>query len=98
MSPDAHIFTPEARALIVAGSGGLARRLTVLSYTSMEEAADRGSTLVREEHVRAALATRGLRQPPPKQLHEQPRLEPVPAPQPAPGLFERLFTRLRRAG
>lgn len=54
------IFSPEARSLLTASSNGLARRLTMLAHSSMEEAADRASTLVRDDHVRAALAARGL--------------------------------------
>jgi len=60
------IFSPEARDLLVASSSGLPRRLTMLSHMSMEEAADRASTLVREEHVEAALAARGIRYVAPK--------------------------------
>ncbi len=54
------IFAPEARTLLIQACAGLARRLTMLAHLSMEEAADRASTLVREDHVRAALAARGI--------------------------------------
>ncbi len=60
LAPGERIITPEARSLLAAASGGLVRRLTVLAHLSMEEAADRASTLVREEHVQAAIAARGL--------------------------------------
>lgn len=54
------IFTPEARAQLVRGSNGLPRRLTMLAHLSMEEAADRASTVVREDHVLAAMQARGI--------------------------------------
>lgn len=57
---DAQIFTPEARALLLDTSGGLPRKLMILAHLSMEEAADRASTLVRDDHVRAALSARGV--------------------------------------
>lgn len=93
LDPGQQLFTPEARALLTAMSSGLPRRLTMLAHLSMEEAADRASTLVRDDHVRAALAARGLAQPAPL---EQPVTE-LPVNGEA-GFFSRLFTRLRRAG
>jgi hypothetical protein len=65
----------------------------MLAHLSMEEAADRASTLVREDHVRAALIARGLPEVPvaPQQLAE------VPSTNGDAGFFSRLFTRLRRA-
>lgn len=68
--PGAQIFTPEARSLLIDASGGLARRLTMLAHLSMEEAAERASTLVREDHVRAAMLARGIAE----------RRRPAPAP------------------
>jgi general secretion pathway protein A len=89
LAPGQQIFTPEARAMLLQASGGLARRLTMLAHLSMEEAADRASTLVREDHVNAALAARGI------------SLPKVPAPASSNGngtsFLERVFTRLRRA-
>jgi type II secretory pathway predicted ATPase ExeA len=89
------IFTPEARELLANGSGGLARRLTMLGHLSMEAAADRASTLVREDHVRSAMVMRGIPAPPvvPAELPS----EPVTSTQRPPGFFSRLFTRLRPA-
>lgn len=87
------IFTPEARALLVRASSGLPRRLTMLAHLSMEEAADRASTLVREDHVQGALVARGL---------SAQMLRPAAASEPVAngesGFLTRLFTRLRRAG
>ncbi len=57
------IFTPQARTLLLQSSAGLPRRLTMLAHLSMEEAADRASTLVRDDHARAALAARGISEP-----------------------------------
>ncbi len=59
-TPGQQVFTPEARALLVRGSAGLPRRLTMIAHLAMEEAADRASTVVREDHVSAALAGRGI--------------------------------------
>ena len=91
LAPGQQIFTSEARTLLAAASGGLARRLTMLAHLAMEEAADRASTQVREDHVRAAMAARGIAEPPP----------PAP-PTPVasangyhPGFWQRLFSRLR---
>lgn len=91
--PGQSIFAPDARELLLRASAGLPRRLTMLAHLSMEEAADRASTLVRDDHVRAALSLRGLR-------------EPVPTPAPEPqvartangtGFFGRVLGRLRLA-
>jgi type II secretory pathway predicted ATPase ExeA len=61
LTPAVHVFAPEARRLLTLASGGLPRRLTMLAHLSMEEAADRASTIVREDHVRAAMDARGIR-------------------------------------
>jgi type II secretory pathway predicted ATPase ExeA len=90
LAPGQHIFTPEARALVLQASRGLARRLMMLGHLSMEEAADRASTLVREEHVRAALAARGIGTAPPA-------VKQISANGNSMGMLERLFMRLRRA-
>jgi type II secretory pathway predicted ATPase ExeA len=87
------IFTPEARALLTQASAGLPRRLTMLAHLSMEEAADRASTLVRDDHVRAALVARGIPEVTPQ---VQPASE-VASANGETGFFSRLFTRLRRA-
>jgi type II secretory pathway predicted ATPase ExeA len=89
LAPGQQIFTPEARAMVLQASRGLARRLTMLAHLSMEEAADRASTLVREDHVKAALAARGI--------SLKPAVTQAAANGSGAGLFERLFTRLRRA-
>lgn len=54
------IFSPDARALLIDAAAGIPRRLTMLSHLAMEEAAERASTLVNVDHVRAALAARGI--------------------------------------
>lgn len=89
LAPGQQIFTPEARALLAAACAGLARRLTMLAHLSMEEAADRASTLVREDHVRAAMQMRGI---------EVSSGAPAGAPENGGlGFFARLFARLRLA-
>jgi len=63
LTPRQQIVTPEARSLLASASKGLPRRLTMLAHLSMEEAADRASTIVRDDHVRAAIHMRGLDAP-----------------------------------
>jgi MSHA biogenesis protein MshM len=71
MPPGQQLFTPEARSLTLAGAAGIPRRLTMLAHSAMEEASDRGGTLVTEDHVRTAMFARGIAivpkpaQPPP---------------------------------
>jgi len=60
LSPGQAVFSPDARALLLEGAQGLPRRLTMLGHLSMQEAADRASTLVAEDHVRTALISRGI--------------------------------------
>ncbi len=60
LAPGTQVFTPDARALLIDASAGIPRRLTMLAHISMEEAAERVSTLVNVDHVRAALAARGI--------------------------------------
>jgi type II secretory pathway predicted ATPase ExeA len=60
LTPGQQIFTPSARNTLIAGSGGLPRRLTMVAHLAMEEAADRASTLVNEDHVLTAMAMRGI--------------------------------------
>ncbi len=63
----------------------------MLSHMSMEEAADRASTLVREDHVRAALVARGLPEP---SAGLGGVIEAASENGRHPGFFERLFARL----
>ena len=63
------LFTPEARELLIEAADGLPRRLTMLAHIAMQEAADRASTLVTEDHVKAAMVVRGIAQ----------RSKPLPA-------------------
>lgn len=95
LSPGQSIFTPDARTLLVESSEGLPRRLTMLAHLAMQEAADRASTLVHEDHVRAAMFARGI------VLRPKPMSVPVVAESTANGhvepvrggFFSRLFAR-----
>lgn len=60
VAPGTSIFTPEARTLLSENAGGIPRRLTMIAHLAMQEAADRASTLVVEDHVRASLLARGI--------------------------------------
>ena len=60
LTPGQQIFTPSAREMLVQGAGGLPRRLTMVTHLAMEEASDRASTLVNEDHVLTAMAMRGI--------------------------------------
>ncbi|MBV8153360.1 MAG: AAA family ATPase [Candidatus Eremiobacteraeota bacterium] len=60
LAPGQQVFTADARELLVRGAIGLPRRLTMVAHLAMEEAADRASTLVNEDHVLTALAIRGI--------------------------------------
>jgi type II secretory pathway predicted ATPase ExeA len=81
---DAPIFSHGARALAIAAAGGIPRRLNALAHDAMQEAADRASTLVNDDHVRAAVAARGV------PAHAAPK--PAHAPSGA-TFFARLFAR-----
>jgi general secretion pathway protein A len=61
--PGQQIFTSDARTLLTQAAAGLPRRLTMLAHLSMEEACDRASTMVREDHVRGAMVARGIPEP-----------------------------------
>ncbi|MEO6913044.1 MAG: AAA family ATPase [Candidatus Baltobacteraceae bacterium] len=63
LTPGRQVFSVPAKELLLASIDGLARRLTMLSHLAMEEAADRASTLVTEDHVRSALLARGIAPP-----------------------------------
>ena len=60
LSPGQHLFTADARTLLIAAAEGLPRRLTMVAHLAMEEAADRASTIVNEDHVLSAMAARGI--------------------------------------
>jgi hypothetical protein len=102
-TPGIQFFTPEARTLLLEASDGLPRRLTMVAHVAMQEAADRASTLVTEDHVRAAITARGLRVrpkppvvPPPEPV--APAIEPnglseYALAEPQRGFFSRLFAR-----
>jgi general secretion pathway protein A len=88
-------FTADARAMLIDAAEGLPRRLTMLAHAAMQEACDRASTLINEDHVRSAMLVRGIspRSPAPPRV-EIGVAEPEPEPHVAPrGLFGRLFAR-----
>lgn len=91
LTPGQQIFSPEARRLLMLASGGLPRRLTMLAHLSMQEAADRASTTVREDHVHAAMDARGIRG---IALPQEPAATSGSAPAPSRGLLTRLLGRL----
>ncbi|HTV91729.1 MAG TPA: AAA family ATPase [Verrucomicrobiae bacterium] len=95
LPPERQFFTPDARALMVEAAEGLPRRLTMLAHAAMQEACDRASTLVNEDHVRSAMLVRGIAvRPPAPPRVEIGTTEPESTPAPAPrGLFGRLFAR-----
>lgn len=89
------VFLPDARTMLIAASDGLPRRLTMLAHAAMDEAYDRASTRVNEDHVRTAMLARGITpkaQPAPAATRE---ITDVPAPAAAAprGFFSRLFAR-----
>ncbi len=103
LTPGTQLFTPEARTLLADASGGVPRRLTMIAHLAMQEAADRASTVIIEDHVRTSLLARGLpARPKPSPTPGPPPAEPVSsngtgaavesAPRPQ-GFFARLFAR-----
>lgn len=99
LPPGQNVFSPDARALLVRSASGLPRRLTMIAHLAMQEAADRASTLVLEDHVRAALGARGIPIP---ATNAPAAAEPVRHPEhPLPAanvavkrsFFDRLFSR-----
>ncbi|MHB8153395.1 MAG: ExeA family protein [Bacillati bacterium] len=93
LTPGQTLFTPDAREVLIGASGGLARRLTMIAHLALEEAADRSSSQVNEDHVHAALAVRGIVLPP----SSEPLTEMVPEGTARRPFFARLFPRrLRR--
>lgn len=60
LAPGGQLFSPDARVLLAEASGGVPRRMTMVAHLAMQEAADRASTLVLEDHVRASMASRGI--------------------------------------
>ncbi|MFN2529435.1 MAG: ExeA family protein [Candidatus Baltobacteraceae bacterium] len=60
LAPTQRLFSDDARELIFRATGGLPRRITTLAHAAMEEAAERGSSGVFEDHVRSAALNRGL--------------------------------------
>ena len=103
--PERQLFTADARTLLIAAAEGLPRRLTMLAHAAMQEASDRASTLVNEDHIRAAILIRGLSTP--RVAEPEPVLPVRPGPvvvetvtvpaeperEPPRGLFARLFAR-----
>ena len=95
--PERQLFTPDARALLIDAANGLPRRLTMVAHAAMQEASDRASTLVNEDHVRSAMLARGIApRPPTSSVRVENGVLDVSIPiaeQPARGLFGRLFAR-----
>lgn len=60
LAPTQRLFSDDARELIYRATGGLPRRITTLAHAAMQEAAERGSSGVFEDHVRSAALNRGL--------------------------------------
>ncbi len=98
LTPGTQVFTPEARVLLAEASAGIPRRLTMIAHLAMQEAADRASTVVIEDHVRTSLLARGITlKPKPVPLPAEPvssngASAAVEAPR-TPGFFARLFAR-----
>jgi MSHA biogenesis protein MshM len=93
LAPGQQLFTPDARSLMLAGSGGIPRRLTMLAHSAMEEASDRGSVLVNEDHVRTAMLSRGISAPKPGRAMESAALNGDPKASRDRGFLARLFSR-----
>jgi type II secretory pathway predicted ATPase ExeA len=88
-----HLFTPEARALLMQAAAGLPRRLMMLAHLSMHEATDRASTLVTQDHVASAMAVRGIVRETRANGALDKSVEPVEAAAAPRGLLARLFAR-----
>jgi len=96
LAPGQQVFTPEARALMIEAAAGVPRRLTMLAHLAMEEASDRGAILVSEDHVRAAMAARGIVvQPRPLAAAAAAPSSNGSAPEANPGFLARMFARRR---
>jgi general secretion pathway protein A len=94
LTPGQQVFTDGARSLLIEAAAGLPRRLTMVAHLAMEEASERASTLVNEDHVLTAMAMRGIadvRRPAVTVLGESlgnGHAEPIER-----GFFRRLFAR-----
>lgn len=98
LTPGTQLFSPESRALLVEASDGIPRRLLMLAHAAMQEASDRASTLVLEDHVRASMRARGIVAKPSQPVAESTPAEPLAGGTPANGerplgFFARLFAR-----
>jgi type II secretory pathway predicted ATPase ExeA len=91
LPPGGRLFSDEALTGLIAAAGGFPRRLTTLAHTALFEASERGSQMVFEDHVAAALRAHGI---------AAPRPDAPAAPKPAngsagnghrPSFLERLF-------
>ncbi len=100
IAPGTQLFTPEARMLLTEAASGVPRRITMIAHLAMQEAADRASTLVIEDHVRTSLVARGITMNP-KSVPASPAVElssangaaSVPEPPRPQSFFARLFAR-----
>lgn len=88
------VFSEEALDGLLAGAGGFPRRLTTLAHTALFEAAERGSQMVFEEHVNAALRAHGITtvaKAEPATNGASTGTQPGPNGAPRPSFFARLF-------
>jgi MSHA biogenesis protein MshM len=60
LDPGQTLFSADARAMLAQAAAGVPRRLTMLAHTAMQEASDRASTMVLEDHVRSSMLARGI--------------------------------------
>lgn len=96
LAPGQQLFTSDARMLLIQAAGGLPRRLTMVAHIAMEEAVDRASSLVNEDHVLSAMAARGIVIPPPPAEQDDDQFQTRAFRDSAPverGFFQRLFPR-----
>ena len=96
LTPGQQVFTADARALLSQASGGVPRRLTMLAHHAMQEASDRASTLINEDHIRGAMLARGIALKPRAVVETIAPAAPAPVtaePERPRGLFSRLFAR-----
>ncbi len=84
------LFTSDARSMLIAAASGIPRRLTMLAHLALVEAAERGSSIVNEDHVRAAMTARGISLPKIANSGHTPSPRSTAS---HPGFFARFFAR-----
>ncbi|HEV7179516.1 MAG TPA: AAA family ATPase [Candidatus Baltobacteraceae bacterium] len=93
LAPGQQIFSPDARALLVDAGSGIPRRLMMLAHLAMQEAADRASTMVLEDHVRVSMLARGITEKPKPAVVESVLQNGALGDDRPRGLLSRLFAR-----